>query len=334
MMEHSDKLSYNFRVVIDELTRRGITCRLIPTTDILEANYKGHVEVIFPEHNRLVPTNYDRLMHDKYYLKKFLEDKGVPVQKGSIYRKDMIQEAVDYAASGLGFPVVIKSPAHANGEKVYANITDREDFLRVWRDAIAVSDISHFLVESYFDPSDDYRFFIMDGTNIVVAKRTPPSLVGDGVSTLGELIEAENHRRLHPRTTCLGGIYMEDFEGQRMLARQSLSLTAVLPKGKKVMLRCNANICYGALCEIVTEEVHPSYLDAARSIFKLFPGLGYCFVDFFSKDITRPAKRNMFSVNEMTTTLSITMLTQPYRGKGVNVLTPIIDRLFPETVLV
>lgn len=330
-MESYEHLPYNFRCLIEELKKRGISCRLIPTTDVLEASYRGHTEFLLPAHNRLIPANYEVILNDKYYLKMLLKEHGISVQEGSVFHQSMDRGALNYVLSVLGFPVVIKATGSANGDYVHVNIRDKEEFIDVWQNSVAdCQNIHDFLVERYFDPPIDYRFFVMDGVPPVVVKRIPPSIVGNGKSSLVALIEEENERRMNPRKSCVGAIYLEDFEGNRTLRMQSLCMDSVLIKGQEVALRYNSNIRYGGMCEMITESVHPSYFELTKGIFQLFPGLGYLFIDLFSKDITEPVSEGDYAINEVSTALSLSMFTQPSKGAPFDIVTPIIDRLFPE----
>ena len=326
-----EDLPFNFSYLIKELQKRQINIKFIEGTDIVEASYQGHVEWLLPGFNRLVPANYHWLIHDKYYLKKLLQAKNFSVQEGKVFQKYMEREALQYIYEVLQFPVVVKATNLSKGDYVFVNIKDEEEFTGLWQENIQTSPIPYFLVEKYFSPPDDYTFFVMKNLKPVVVKRSPPTVIGDGKKMIQELIEEENNRRLNPRTTCLGEIFIEDFDGKRALKHQSLDLNSILSKGQTVQLRYNSNITYGGFCENVTEEVHTSYKVLAKSLLELFPGLSYVFVDLFSKDISQPVSEGMYAINEMTTALSISMFTMLPKGKNINILQPILDLLFPET---
>lgn len=327
-----DELPFNFRYFIKELEKRHIKCRAIDGTDIIEANFKGHIEWFLPAENRLIPSNYNHLFRDKYYLKKIFQDKNFSVQDGKVFHKQMQAQALDYAQFTLQFPVVIKPPNLANGDGVFVNIRDKAEFSAIWRSNIQSSfQQDYFIVEKYFDPSDDYMFFIMEENSPVVFKRSPPKVVGDGKHSLQKLIEIENHRRMNPRTSCLCDIFLDDPDGKRALKHQFQRLSDIIPEGKEVLLRYNSNVSYGGFCENVTNQTHESYKALVKSIFDLFPGLPYARIDLFSKDISAPVEHEMYAVNEIETALSLSMFAMPAEGEGVNILSPIIDRLFPET---
>src|SRR5699024_5823706 len=66
---------------------------------------------------------------NKYKSKKVLEKNGVPVPKGEIVAKDVPHEEIIRYAEEIGYPVVLKPSAAAQGKGVIANI-DNEEFLR------------------------------------------------------------------------------------------------------------------------------------------------------------------------------------------------------------
>ena len=57
----------------------------------------------------------------------------------------------------------------------------------------------------------------------------------------------------------------------------------------------------GAMCERVTESIHPSYFKLAQDIFNLFPGMHYLGVDLLIKNIHAPVQNENYRLIELTT---------------------------------
>ena len=327
------ELPFNYQVFLNELSLREIDYHLIEGTDIIEAKYGNQTEWFLPSHHRLVPSHYQHFFSDKYYTKKILAHKNFPVAEGKIFHKQDLPAALNYVQTTLLFPVVIKAPNLSSGDGIFLNITSEEEFMTIWRNHIQSSVYSYYIVEKYFCFTEDYTFFVMENYTCPVFKRSPPTILGDGIHTLRQLVEQENEKRTNPRTTCLGDIYLDDPEGKRALRKQKLHLDDVIEKDRQVQLRFNSNISYGGTCENVTDLVHPSYKEMALELLRLFPGLPYLLIDLFSQDITSPAQEGKFFINELETSISISMFTMPSKGDGVNILTPILDKLFPSSKL-
>ncbi|OGI01221.1 MAG: hypothetical protein A2X42_06300 [Candidatus Margulisbacteria bacterium GWF2_38_17] len=330
MNEIPGTIHFNFRLMIEELLKRGIKIEYIEGSDIVEAEYDGHVEIIANADTSLVPLNYADLISDKYLLKRYLQKKDVPVCEGRMFDHNELDLALFYAKSKLEFPVVIKPVAGSCGIGVFANIKTDEDFMLFFKEAASTGQ-GKLLVEKYFAQADDYRFFTTVTGYQAIVKRTPPCVVGDGVSSIHELVQAENNRRRYPRRTCEGEIWLQDIEGARMLSQSGYHYIDVLTEGKILQLRNNSNVYFGGQCEDVTDSVHPSYLKLTSEILHLFPQLKYAGIDLLARDITKPAQRDNYVVSEIEYRVGFSLHTHPGKGIPRNILTPIVDMLFPET---
>jgi len=136
-------------------------------------------------------------------------------------------------------------------------------------------------------PGDDHRLMVIDGRLVAAVRRDPPQLVGDGLRTVSELVEALNcersvglRRSRYRRPLALDAV-VED-----MLARQGLNPSSVPQTGRRVLLRSNANVSTGGTAADVTENLHPSIRNMAEQIAATL-GLRACGVDFISTDRSR-----------------------------------------------
>ena len=123
---------------------------------------------------------------DKRLTNQILEDLGLPVPRQRIV--DDAEEAVT-AAERLGYPVVVKPLDGNHGRGVSINLTDPEQ-VRVAYDK-AYERSSSVIVET-FQTGNDYRILVVNGKVVAVAERVPGHVVGDGVHTVGELVEIVN----------------------------------------------------------------------------------------------------------------------------------------------
>ena len=98
-----------------------------------------------------------------------------------------------------------------------------------------------------------------------------------------------------------------------------------------MFLRYNANESYGGSCEVIEDEIHESYKSIGESIFNLFDSLDYLAVDLMIKSPLEPATPYNYVFIEFATYPGYSMFLKPTIGKPINILSPIIDLLFPET---
>ncbi len=184
------------------------------------------------------------------------------------------------------------------------------------------------LVEKYFE-GDDYRFLIIADKDIAVVKRLAPKITGDGVSSIRELVDIENYRRMNPRTTCLCTIKIDDEESTRTLQKQGLTSSSIPSSDQTVLLRNNSNVSGGGSCENVLDTVHETWFDLARRIHSLFPGNTFTCIDLLAKDVTVPVTKDGYAFCEFNSDPGFSLHEMPGTGKPHYVVKSMIDLLFP-----
>jgi cyanophycin synthetase len=89
---------------------------------------------------------------------------------------------------------------------------------------------------------DEYRLLFLDGTLLDAVRRRPPVLVGDGRSTVGELIEAENRHRWASRGKAGMRLIEVDLDCILTLRRAGMSLKSVPPAGSPLKIKSTTNV--------------------------------------------------------------------------------------------
>lgn len=326
------KFKFNFRLLLQEIASRGIKLRTIGETPLVEASINGHVEHLLNYTTSLTPIVYSAVWQDKYQVKQLMKDHGYSVCEGNIFAPEEINRALEYALH-LGFPVVIKPRNGSNGNFVFPNLINKQDFTESFDEIAAVvpPEGPIIMIEKHFENADDYRFLIVPNKDIAVVRRTPPKVIGDGISSIKHLIAAENYKRMNPRRNCLCEIYVIDRDGKRALRDQGINFNTVPQKGQEVQLRYQANVSWGGECENVLNLVHHSYLEMVRKIALLFPKAGFVSIDLLVKDISKPVSDSNYVISEFGWDPGFSLHLMPSKGAPHNILKPIVDVLFPET---
>lgn len=214
-----------------------------------------------------------KLSKDKYLTKKILSDIKISVPKGILARNWQEAEA-GLSDNKISFPLVVKPNTGALGEMVSVNLTNKDELKRSLD--VIFKKYSQAIVEEYL-PWDDYRIFVVDAKAQAVARRVQPYVIGDGFSTLKELIDALNEEKAEKKV-------LVDDEAKRCLKKQALKLQSVVKHGQKVRIRDNANIQTGGFIEDVTDVIKKKFLSiaetAARELNMRLVG-----VDMLCKDI-------------------------------------------------
>jgi cyanophycin synthetase len=263
----------------------------------------------------------ESIAQDKDLTKRLLAAAGVPVPRGRPVAG--VDEGWAVALE-LGLPVVVKPRDGNQGKGVTVNIVAREHFEIAYRVA---AEIGQVMVEQFL-PGHDFRLLVVGDRLVAAARRDPPHVTGDGVHTVRELVDQINAdpRRGDGHATALTRIRLDEIALAR-LGVQGLGPDDVPGKGRRVVLRNNANLSTGGTATDVTDDVHPDVaaraVSAARTI-----GLEVCGVDIVCEHVDRPLEGQRGGVVEVNAAPGLRMHLAPSYGKPRAVGEAIVERLF------
>jgi cyanophycin synthetase len=222
------------------------------------------------------------MAHNKFKASRTLADAGLPLPTGEVV---LDVERAQQVAAGLGWPVVVKPANSEQGVGVVPGICD-PDTLRGAFDAALRLSSRGVIVERHVD-GDDHRLLVVDGRLIASARRTPGGVTGDGVHTVGQLIERVNNdpRRGAGTRSLLRRLVLDD-EARDCLRRCGLTVDSVPGQGQWIALRRTANISTGGTAVDVTSAVHPDNRALAERAARIV-GLDIAGIDFLCPDISR-----------------------------------------------
>ncbi len=261
---------------------------------------------------------------DKEETNQLLGRLGLPVPRQRlVYR----EEDAAVFAERIGFPVVVK-PLNANhGRGVSIAVPDSEHVRIAFQQAREHS--RGVIVETYVTGLD-HRMLVVNGELVAVAKRVPGHVVGDGKSTIEELVDEVNSdpRRGIGHEKVLTKIEF-DYQANRLLGILGYEKTTVPPKDEPVYLRSTGNLSTGGTAVDVTDLVHPDNRDMAERAAKAI-GLDVAGVDFLTDDISRSFKEIGGGICEVNAAPGFRMHTNPSEGMPRDVAGKVMDMLFPE----
>ena len=260
---------------------------------------------------------------DKRLTNQILLDLGLPVPRQ--HRIRTVEGAVE-AAGELGYPVVVKPLDGNHGRGVSINLQTEEQVRVAFAAACERSPM--VIVESFLE-GHDYRILVIDGKVLAVSQRVPGHVVGDGVRTIGELIEIVNAdpRRGVGHEKVLTRLEV-DQQAERLLEQAGLALDSVLPAGEAFSLRSTGNLSTGGTAVDRTEVIHYDNRIMAERAVKAV-GLDVGGVDFISPDIGRSYKEVGGGIVEINAAPGFRMHVAPTEGTPRDVAGPVIDMLFP-----
>jgi cyanophycin synthetase len=164
---------------------------------------------------------------------------------------------------------------------------------------------------------------------VAVAERIPAHVIGDGVHTIGQLIEEVNKdpRRGDGHEKVMTKIKV-DAHVHEYLGRSGLALDSVPPAGDVVMLRATANLSTGGTAVDRTNEIHFDNAEIARRAAMII-GLDIAGIDFIAPDITRSVRKTGGGIIEVNAAPGFRMHLDPSEGAPRDVAKPVMEMLFP-----
>ncbi len=262
---------------------------------------------------------------DKEGTTRILYDMGLPVPRQEMASNE--DDAVT-AAKRIRYPVVVK-PLDANhGRGISINLDSDEQVREAFYIAKKQSRSRFVLVES-FVTGFDHRMLVIDGELVAVAKRVPGHVVGDGKSTIAELVEIVNSdpRRGIGHEKVLTRIEL-DTQAEDLMERAGYDANTVLPKGETFFLRSTANLSTGGTSIDLTDVVHPDNREMAiRAVRSI--GLDIGGVDFITEDITHCYKDVGGAIVEVNAGPGFRMHVAPSEGEPRDVAGKVLDMLYP-----
>ena len=170
---------------------------------------------------------------------------------------------------------------------------------------------------------------VVNGKLVAVAKRVPGHVVGDGVSTIEQLVAKVNSdpRRGFGHEKVLTRIEL-DHQAELLMTRKGATKDTVVPAGEIFFLRATGNLSTGGTAIDLTDVVHPENREMAVRAASAI-GLDVVGVDFITTDITQSYRDVGGGICEVNAAPGFRMHVAPTEGKPRDVAGPVMDMLFP-----
>ena len=321
-LDEDERMGPSTGAIVEAALARGIPYRRLTKGSMVQFGWGSRQRRIQAAEIDATSAVAESIAQDKDLTKKLLRAAGVPVPQG---RPATNADDAWAAAQEIGLPVVLKPQDGNQGKGVTVNITTREHLDIAWR---AAAEHGEVMVERFL-PGCDFRLLVVGDKLVAAARREPPQVVGDGLHTVRELVDIVNldPRRGEGHATSLTKIRFDDIAVVR-LETQGLTPESVPAKGRRVILRNNANLSTGGTATDVTDEVHPEVAARAVAAARMI-GLDICGVDVVCESMLRPLEAQNGGVVEVSAAPGLRMHLSPSYGKGRAVGAAMVDELFP-----
>lgn len=259
--------------------------------------------------------------------KALLRTMGFPVPKGEIVFRSAEAIAV---AKRIGYPVAVKPVVGHKGNGVTADVQDADELEQAFDRAVAAIEPNQ-PVEVIVEKSiagKDYRLLCVNGRFVAATERQPASVVGDGDSTIQELIDRENRKpeRSDTPTSPMGKIKCDEAM-ERYLHEQNLTMDSVPERDRRIFLRKVANLSAGGLSIDATHNIHLDNVILAQDVAQHFR-LTCLGIDVISQDLSQSWKTGSFGIIEINAAPGVYMHLKPAIGASVDVPSHILKTFF------
>jgi cyanophycin synthetase len=321
-LAHEVCLGPSTSAIVAAAGARNIPARRLNSGSLVQLGYGSRQRRILAAETDRTGAISESIAQDKELTRSLLKAIGAPVPQGRV-----VTSADDAwsAAQDLELPVVVKPQFGNHGRGVTTNLTTREQVVAAYEAAIKEGE--SVLVETYA-PGDDYRLLVIGDRLVAAARREPAQVVGDGCSTIRQLVDEVNRdpRRSDGHSTVLSLIKIDEI-ARAVLAEQGYTTDSIPPAGTKVLIRRNGNLSTGGTATDVTDLVHPDVarqaVEAARMV-----GLDVAGIDVIARDISRPLESQGGVIVEVNAGPGLRMHLEPSSGSPRPVGKAIIDMMF------
>ena len=317
------RLGPSTAAIVEEARRRGIPVRRLNNSSLVQLGLGKNLRRIQATMTDYTSAIGVEIAQDKDDTKRALQNIGLPVPRGDVATS--LDGAVEIAEE-IGFPVIVKPLDASHGRGISGRLDSIDDVKKAFPTA---REYNRRVVIETFAQGSDHRVLVVNGKVVACAERVPARVVGDGKSTVRQLIERENQdpRRGFGHTKILTRLPMDEIT-EEFLASTGHSFDCVPPEGKEVCLRGTANLSTGGTSIDRTEEMHPDNVTACEMAAGAV-GLDIAGIDVITTDISVPFRENGAVIIEVNAAPGIRMHTHPTEGTPRNVGAPIIDMLYP-----
>jgi cyanophycin synthetase len=320
---HEHCLGPSTQGIVNAARDRGIPNMRLNDGSLVQLGYGSRQRRIWTAETDRSSAIGEAIAKDKDLTRKLLHASGIPVPEGYVVssKKDAWE-----TARYIGVPVVVKPQCGNHGRGVSTNLYTQQEVETAFE--IAYEEESTVIVEKFFEGSD-YRMLVIGNQLIAAARRDPAKVIGNGQSTIAQLVEIVNQdpRRSDGHSTVMSHIPLDEVS-LACLAQQGLTVDSIPENNQVVYVRRNANLSSGGTACDVTQQVHPQVaarvVEAAQVV-----GLDIAGIDVVAKDISVPLEEQNGGIVEVNAGPGLRMHIQPSEGKAQPVCEAIVEMLFP-----
>lgn len=260
------------------------------------------------------PISNSRVAKFKDLTYLLLKENNLPTPKTiCFYERNFNLEDAKKSLEGLNFPIVVKDAQGSNSKGVFTNIATNKEALELIQKEFK-NYKSIIAQEMVF--GKEFRLLVLENRIIGALEMIPPRITGDGISTIGALIE-KKQKETEKRTKF-------DESLSEILNEQGFSLDSVPEEGVVVKIKKNSALAEGGETSDFTDKINTKIeeicVKAARVMGKYLVG-----IDVICEDISKDPSEQTFSILELNAKPDLYIHYNPTHGETKNVIKEIVN---------
>ena len=287
--------SFRSRIIWEEAKRRGIVMEQLvlfgKPLDHYRAVHNGKTiyfeSIPLPTESLDMEKNWD----DKIVLKKEFSKHNIPIPAYAQLPLVPLHN-LEYYFSLFTTPIIVKPQVGSRGRHTVTNIHTFEQFKK---GVAIVKKLSPYVAVEEHLQGSICRATVVGGVLAGFYRGQPPSIVGDGLKTIQELIEAKDAAR----KSRVEAVPISD-ELREYISRSGFTLESILPEEMTLTLSHHVGRLFGGTTKEMIDDLHPSFvpiLERAGAVV----GLAIAGFDCIIPDPTAPADSQRWGIIECNT---------------------------------
>lgn len=248
-----------------------------------DSSYIGEID---PWKLPATPLKSSRICASKIQTQYFLESAGVSTPWSKLYEKDQMEEAFSEAFEN-DTEVVVKAHNLSQAIGVFLHV-DKDGFERTFEECVNIqvnrNRTPRVIVQELIH-GFELRCTVIEGELVNVLVRIPAYVIGDGTSTILELIEQKNDQRDSDRFLRKRRIKPDETNLQAKLKADGRTLDMVPDAGQSILLSSISNVGHGGETANLTDLVSDEIKETATAAVRAIPGLTTGGVDVMAETL-------------------------------------------------
>lgn len=268
-----------------------------------------------------------KIVDDKELTKRHCKKGGFPIADGQAFWLWQKEKALRFGQR-IGFPLVVKPRSGSVSRHVTTNIENETQLKKAILHTAIYS--PSFIVEKFIPNASVYRATVIDFDFIVCAQQTPANIVGDGISTIRELIDKKSNdpRRGEPHQKQFTLYKIAETKTTKtLLEEKGYNYKTIPKKGEIIYLQKDPFLKLGGDLIEATPNVHKDNLRLFRDI-ALFFDIRITGIDFIAENISKSWKNQACAILELNSVPCIELHHFPSFGAATNPAKALADMFF------